>query len=159
MGYIKLLILQLAMIGVVYAADSTVSQTQPAVSQLTVSDGAVCSAPGSIAKTVAGSYATCESGAWKAREISNPEYVQAYVPMGPISGNAVYAPCAPTKKILFTSCLIYGVNGPFYHDEQGPAGGIYYGFPLPGDQGAYCLYVSGAGASGALVVSGVCGDR
>ena len=141
------------------AGDSTVVQSPPTVSILTVVDGDPCTAVGAVAKTVTNSFAACESGAWKSREISNPTYVQAVSPIGSVSGTGVYAACPTNKKVLFSSCLIYGASGTFYHDEQGPAGGIYLGFPLPGDQGAYCLYVSGPSSGGYVVVSGVCGDR
>ncbi len=143
------------------AVDSTGGLSNPSVSIHTVTAGSACPGVGAIAQTSAGAYATCEGGVWTTRNISNPSYVQGVAYIGPFEAVAAFAQCPAGKKVLFSSCLIYAPNGSFFHDEHGPASGIDLAtsFPISGDTGAYCYYVSAPGASGYVVSQGVCGDR
>lgn len=148
------------------SGDSSSGVSNPGVSIPTVTPDSACANVGAIAQTTGGSYATCESGFWRSRRISNPYYsatAKAFDYSGGGYGFAgAYTPCPAGKKVLFTACLVYGASGFFFHDQHGPAAGITgppYNFPIDGDQGGYCLYVATNGSSGTLVVQAICGDR
>ncbi len=145
----------------VSAADSTSTASAPSVAIGTAVSGSACTTPGAIAKSTGSGFLTCVSGVWTAPVISNPVHAQAAKYIGPSSAEGVYAACPAGKKVLFTNCLIYLPNGAgvFYHDEQGPAGGLVGYLPTPGDSGGYCLYISGPGAAGYVVVNTICGDK
>lgn len=146
---------------VAFSGDSTGAISNPSVVIQTVAGGSPCSGVGAIAQTSAGAYATCQAGVWTTRNISNPVYIQATGFIGSFDDVSIFVACPAGKRLLFSSCLVYAPTGTFYHDDQGPAGGVdpNTNFQLPGDTGVYCYYISDTGASGYVVPQGICGDQ
>ena len=140
------------------AGDSTSDLTSPSVTLKVVTPGTSCTTTGEIAETASGSYAECDSGIWLGRAASNPVYVNSAVPIGN-GGMTHFVSCPAGKKVLFSSCLIYGANGIFYHDDQVSSAGVVNGWFVPGDVMTVCLYSADTAVSGFLVPVAVCGDR
>lgn len=154
----------------VYAGDSSSPLANPSINLLTITDGEACARNGEIAQTQSGTIASCVSGVWQGRSLSNPVTVNAVSPfLVGFGGIAAFAACPAGKKAVGSSCWVWAVTssaqGPgdgwgFIHDEDEISGGINgFGFPIAGDSGVYCLYVAEAGSSGYVIPTAICVDR
>lgn len=167
------LTLMLALATPAFAVDSTGGLANPSMGTQTVAAGQPCSYPGLIARTDQDGFASCESGQWVTRAISNPTVVNAAYSIEGVAGVGSYAACPQGKKAIMVGCLIYGgyygdtnstpenMTPGYFHDESTRASGMTGFLPLAGDQGGYCLMVSTSTGNhgGALVPVAICGDR